>query len=174
MAPTRSSPVRVRDVLVAALPELESHMLLDGIRKDWASIVGPEISRRCQPGGLRQGVLDVIVDNSPWLHELTLRSSSLLANLTARRGSAVTGLRFVLGPVTADGRSATPRRRRHGGAAALEPAEVSAVESMLTPVADPALAASLRRLVTKDLLARRSLDPGRRSADPPPSARGSS
>ncbi len=105
------SPVRVRDVLVAALPELRDHMLEEAIRKEWGLVVGPEFSRRSQPGGLRMGVLDVTVDNSPWLHELTLRASELLAALRARYGSAVTSLRFTLGIVAA-GPSPVMRRRR--------------------------------------------------------------
>jgi hypothetical protein len=172
VAPARSSPVPVRDVLVAALPELRVHMLQEGIRKDWSSIVGPEISRRSQPGGLRLGVLDVTVDNSPWLHELTLRSSSLLAALQARHGSVVSSLRFVLGPVAAGPSPAAPRRRRPEPQAELGPAEASLVESVVAPVTDPALAASIRRLVTKDFLARQSLGPGRHRADPQPSERG--
>jgi hypothetical protein len=166
--------VRVRDVLAAALPELRLHMLQDGIRKDWRSIVGPEISRRSQPGGLRQGTLDVAVDNSPWLHELTLRSGSVLAAVQARYGSAVTSLRFALGPVATDPSPAPSRRRRPEPRTELGPAEARLVESVVAPVADPELATSIRRLVTKDLLARQSLGGGGHPADPQPPERGNS
>src|SRR5574341_1019450 len=104
------SPVRVRDVLAAALPGLRDHMLEEAIRKEWRQVVGRELSRCSRPGGLRMGVLDVTVDNSPWLHELTLRASELLAPLRARYGSAVTSLRFTLGIVAA-GPSPVMRRR---------------------------------------------------------------
>jgi hypothetical protein len=174
VAPARSRPVRVRDVLIAALPDLRLHMLQDGIRRDWSSIVGPEISRRSRPGGLRQGVLDVAVDNSPWLHELTLRSGSVLAALQTRYGSAVTSLRFTLGSVAADPSPAPPRRRRPEPRTELGPVETRLVESMVAPVADPELAISIRRLVTKDLLARPPSSPGRHQADPQPSERGNS
>ena len=43
------------------------------------SIAGPEIARRSRPGELRAGVLTVLVDNSPWLQEVTLRSTEILA-----------------------------------------------------------------------------------------------
>lgn len=160
MVVARPRPVRVRDILLAALPELQSHMLQDGIRKDWSSIVGPEVAHRSQPGELRLGALEVIVDNSPWLHELTLRSSSLLAALQARYGASVTSLRFVLGSVAAAPSPAASRSPRSEGRTELGPAEARLVESTVAPVADPALAASIRRLLTKDFLARRS--PGRR------------
>jgi len=149
-------------------------MLQDGIRKDWSSIVGPEISRRSQPGGLRQGMLEVAVDNSPWLHELTLRSGSLLAALQARYGSAVTSLRFALGSVAAGPGPAPPRRRHPEPQTELGPVEARLVESIVAPVADPELATSIRRLVTKDLLARQSLGPGRHPGNPQPSERGDS
>ena len=164
--------MRVRDVLIAALPGLKGHMLQEGIRRDWERIVGPAISRRSQPGGLRMGALDVTVDNSPWLHELTLRSSELLAALQVRHGSRVTSLRFTLGTVAAGSSPAMPRHRRPERRKQLGPEEARLVESMVARVADPALAASVRRLLTKDLLARRPLDPGRRPADSPPSERG--
>ena len=45
---------------------------------------------------------------------------------------------------------------------------------VVAPVADPELATSIRRLVTKDLLARQSLGGGGHPADPQPSERGNS
>lgn len=165
-----ASPVRLRDVLVAALPELRDHMLEEAIRKDWERVVGPELSRRSLPGGLRMGVLDVAVDNSPWLHELTLRGSELLAALRARHGSAVTSLRFTLGIVPA-GPSPVMPRRRPSPQARLSHEEARLIETMVAPVADPALATSLRRLLTKDLLARRPRGASPRLDDSPPPQR---
>ena len=164
----RWSPVRVGDVLVAALPELRDHMLEETIRKDWGRVVGPEFSRGSRPTGLRLGVLDVTADNSPWLHELTLRSSELLPRLQAWYGSsAVTSLRFTLGTV-ATGSGPVARARRPEPPARLGPQDARMVEAMVAPVADPALAASLRRLLAKDLLARRPRGTGRRLVDSPP------
>jgi len=115
--------------------------------------VGYELGRRSRPGELRMGVLEVIVDNSPWLHELTLRSDALLGALKSRYGAAVASLRFSLGQAPAPRPPAA--RRRPAPPARLSAEEEHSVEAIAASVADPALAASLRRLMTKDLIARR-------------------
>jgi hypothetical protein len=135
-------------------------MLEETIRNGWAEIVGPEIARRSRPGELRAGVLTVLVDNSPWLQEVTLRSTEILAALRARHGSAVTSVRCALGALP------TPRQTvthdRPPPADPLSAEEERAVDTIIAPVTDPVLAASVRRLVTKDLIARRP-----RAAVPP-------
>jgi hypothetical protein len=155
-----SRPLRVRDLLVAAVPGLRDRMLEETIRRGWADIVGPEMARRSRPGELRTGVLTVLVDNSPWLQEVTLRSTEILASIVARHGSAVTSVRCALGTLP------TPRQTvthdRPPPADPLSAEEEHAVDTIIAPVTDPVLAASVRRLVTKDLIARR-----RRAAVPP-------
>ena len=105
---------------------------------------------------LRQGILHVSVDNSPWLQELTLRAGAIAAQLHERHGSAVNGVRFVLA-ATATGRAGVeptqsmtsiPARRR------LTAEEARQVDDAARRLTDDGLAASLRRLLTKDLLAR--------------------
>src|SRR5713101_8203673 len=91
------SPVRVGNLLTRAVPALAERLLEESIRRDWTQIVGSDAARRSRPGALRQGTLEVSVDNSPWLQELTLRSSAIVAALRKRHGSAVTGVRFALG-----------------------------------------------------------------------------
>lgn len=149
------SPVRVGNLLTAAVPALAERMLEQAVRREWTETVGPEAARRTRPGAFRQGTLEVSVDNSPWLQELTLRSSAIVAALRKRHGSAVTGVRFALGSGPGDA-DATVIRPREGTAA---PRRLSAEESRLVDAAaarlpDPALASSLKRLLTKDLLAR--------------------
>jgi hypothetical protein len=155
-----SRPLRVRDLLVAAVPGLRDRMLEETIRSGWADIAGPEIARRSRPGELRAGVLTVHVDNSPWLQEVTLRSTEILARIKARHGSAVTSVRCALGALP------TPRQTvthdRPPPADPLSAEEEHAVDTIIAPVTDPVLAASVRRLVTKDLIARR-----RHAAVPP-------
>lgn len=150
------NPVRVGNLLTAAVPALAERMLEEAIRREWAQTAGPEAARRSRPGALRQGTLEVGVDNSPWLQELTLRSAAILAALRKRHGSAVIGIRFALGSRRGDAevaagpaRAATtvPERR-------LTAEEARIVDAAAGLVPDPALASSLKRLLTKDLLAR--------------------
>ena len=150
------SPVRVGALLTAAVPALAERMLEEAIRREWTDTVGHDAARRSRPRALRQGTLEVSVDNSPWLQELTLRSASIAAVLRKRHGSAVTGVRFALGsalgagddtPVPAVDGTRAPRRR-------LNAEEARLVDAAAARLSDPKLATSLKRLLTKDLLAR--------------------
>jgi hypothetical protein len=140
-------------MLAGAVPGLGERMLEHGIRSQWADTVGPEVARRCRPGALEAGVLQVLADNSPWLHEMTLRSGELLSRVQARYGDRVRALRFSLGEV--------PRPRRDAGRprptppVALTPEEQRDLETITRAVPDPAIASSLRRLMARDRLARR-------------------
>jgi hypothetical protein len=148
-----SRPIHVGDVLTAAVPGLRDRMLEESIRSGWRDTVGHDLARRSRPGEVRTGVLNIIVDNSPWLHEMTLRSDALLGALKSRHGAAVTSLRFSLGEAPAPRPPAT--RHRPSPPARLSAEEEHSIETIAASVADPALAASLRRLMTKDLIARR-------------------
>lgn len=115
MAASRSStPKRVGDLLTAAVPGLGERLLTERIREQWSETVGRDLARHCQPGELRLGVLQLVADNSPCLHELTLRAAEILATLTARYPGTVRTLRFSPGSVAP--RETRPRlaRRKRG------------------------------------------------------------
>jgi hypothetical protein len=162
-APERSRPVRVRDVLVSAVPGLENRLLEETIKTEWGRLIGPELGRRSRPGRLTGGVLEVIADNSPCLQEMRLRSPQLLGTL-ARRFEDIASLRFVLGALPPGSDRPAPRAR-------LEPRrdldreDLDAIEGMVASLPDPVLAGGLRRLLTKDLLTRRSRDAHRRGEE---------
>lgn len=155
------SPVRVGNLLTKALPALAERLLEETIRREWTQTVGPEAARRSRPVALRQGTLEVSVDNSPWLQELTLRAAAIAASLGERHGSAVSGLRFGLaktapGAVSAKG----PSRSKTGvPSRQLSAEEARQVDDAARRLADYGLAASFRRLLTKDLLARGERSP---------------
>ncbi len=152
-----TAPVRVSEVLAAAVPELGERMFEETIRKEWRLTVGAEIARRSQPGELRAGTLTVLVDNSPWLQEMTLRSAELLEVIRARHGHGVSALRFALGRLSP--KPERPARRRAEPESGLTDAEALEVEKTGAQLSDPTLAAALRRLMTKDLIARRQARP---------------
>ena len=150
------NPVRVGNLLTAAVPALAERMLEEAIRRDWTQTAGPEAARRSRPGALRQGTIEVNVDNSPWLQELTLRSAAIVAALRKRHGSAVIGVRFALGSGRGDAGAAagSARARTEAPERRLTVEEARIVDAVAGQVPDPALASSLKRLLTKDLLAR--------------------
>src|SRR5207249_11423376 len=87
------APRAVADLLVTAVPGLRERLAEHHVRRAWAALVGADVARRAQPRALVDGCLAVVVDNSPWLHELTLRAEELTARLH-ERVPVVRALRF--------------------------------------------------------------------------------
>src|SRR5258705_4848676 len=147
------SPVRVGDVLLAALPALQERLLAERIRLGWRAAVGADLSRRSRPGELKAGTLTIMVDNSPWLQELSMRSAEVLSAVRARFGPSVTALRLSLaGPAPAPerpARHATPPT----GSSRLDPDETALGESAPAPVQDTPLASTVRRPTPNDPIA---------------------
>ena len=143
----KSGPPRaVGELLVSALPQLEDRLLVERLRRSWTALVGPEAARRSRPLALVNGCLHVVVDNSPWLSELTL----LAPDLGPRLGAAfppVNSLRFSLGVAPAEeGTPAAPPAPR---AARLTDDDRRAIDAAAAAISDPALAATARRLLAR-------------------------
>ncbi|MGH7276164.1 MAG: DUF721 domain-containing protein, partial [Candidatus Rokuibacteriota bacterium] len=90
------SPRAVADLLVSAVPDLRDRLVEYELRRAWTGAAGPDVARRSRPQTLSNGCLTVVVDNSPWLQEMTLRAAELTARLR-ERFPEVRSLRFVLG-----------------------------------------------------------------------------
>jgi hypothetical protein len=149
-----SSPVHVKDVLGAAIPGMREHLLEEAIRVDWRRLCRPDFAHRSRAGALKKGVLEVIVDNSACLHEMKLRAGDFLEALHALHGPAVSSLRFSLGTASV-ARPSNGTERRSPPGRCLLPEDAQWIDAAIGPVAaDPAVAGSLRRLLTKDLMAR--------------------
>src|SRR5216684_1149067 len=76
------APRAVADLLVTAVPELRERLAEHHVRRVWSTLVGADVARRAKPRALVDGCLTVIVDNSPWLHELTLRADELISPIS--------------------------------------------------------------------------------------------
>lgn len=141
----QGTPRAIADVLVSAVPQLSDRLVEYNIRRAWATLVGPDMARRTRPQSLTNGCLHVVVDNSPWLHELTLRASELTARLGAEN-QAVRSLRFTLGTLETEPRSRPERRERR--ATALTDDDRRDIDEAASAISDPALAHVARRLLT--------------------------
>jgi len=143
----KSGPPRaVGELLVSALPQLEDRLLVQRMRRTWSVLAGPDVARRAQPQALVNGCLTIVVDNSPWLHELNLRAAELTARLQAQF-PAVQTLRFTLGAAAAEESTAeAPRTSRRGR---LTAEDSRAIDAAAAAISDPALAASARRLLAR-------------------------
>ncbi|PYM07903.1 MAG: hypothetical protein DMD82_04445 [Candidatus Rokuibacteriota bacterium] len=143
-----SAPRAVGEILPAAVPQVADRLLEQAIRRGWRSLVGPEVARRTQPGTLSGGGLQVVVDNSPWCQEITLRSPEILTALAREFGPArVRSLKVTLGRLDADPRPALrePAPPEHR----VTDAERRTIDALLTPIADRDLRDSMRRLLVK-------------------------
>ena len=140
------APRLVADLLTDAVAGLDDRLVEHRLRRAWAALVGPDVARHARPRSLQNGCLQIAVDNSPWLHELTLRAAEVHERV-ARQFDGVTAVRFVL--------AGLPEERPEAPAAApprprsLPAAEVREIESATATISDPAVAAAARRLLTK-------------------------
>jgi len=102
------------------------------------------VARRTQPGRLEAGCLTITVDNSPWLHELTLRQGELASRL-GQHVPEIRSLRFVMGTVASDAparRAPAPRPPR------LTADEAREIDHTVSIIRDEEVASAARRLLT--------------------------
>jgi hypothetical protein len=141
-----AAPRVVRELLLGAMPQLADRMLVDRLGRAWSALVGVDAARRSRPQMLVNGCLHVVVDNSPWLHEFTLRGPDLTARLAAEF-PAVRSMRFSLGMASSEEpQPAAPPASR---AVRLTADDQRAIDAAAAAIPDPALAASARRLMTR-------------------------
>jgi len=140
------TPRVVGELLVSAVPQLEDRLLVQRLRRAWIDLVGADVARRTQPQALVNGCLHVVVDNSPWLHEMTLRASDLTARLGAQF-PAVRSVRFGLGAPAAE--EPPPAERAVPRPARLTDADRRAIDAAAAAISDPHVAAGARRLLAR-------------------------
>jgi hypothetical protein len=148
-------PRIVGELLVSAVPQLQDRLLVQRLRRAWSTLAGVDVARRSQPQALVNGCLYVVVDNSPWLHELTLRAPDLAARL-AVEFPAIRSVRFSLGVPPAE--EPPPAARPTPRPARLNDDDRRAIDAAAAAISDPDVAAGARRLLAR--------------AWPPPPARG--
>src|SRR5436309_7648939 len=141
------APRAVGDLLPAAMPQLGERLLEYKIQTAWTSIVGPDVARRARASAMSGGTLEILVDNSPWLHELTLRSDDLLRRVR-ERFPEISAVKFALStaPVAPSSRERTgvPRPER----TALTPSDLAEIDLAVSVIPDPTIADAARRLLT--------------------------
>ena len=138
------APRRVADLVASALPQITERLHEVRLRTRWSAILGPEVARRTQPGRLENGCLTITVDNSPWLHELTLRQAELLGRL-GEHVPELRSIRFVIGAVTGE---PVARRARASEPPRLTPEEAREIEATVSVIHDQDVASAARRLLT--------------------------
>jgi len=140
----KPAPRAVGDLLLSALPQISERLTHFRIRQSWAAIVGRDMARRARPDGVTAGILRIVVDNSPWLHELTLREAELATRVRARFPE-IQGLRFALGALEAEPAAAHAAAPRPVLLTAADHADIDAATAAIT---DESVADAARRLLT--------------------------
>lgn len=139
-------PRAVGDILPDAVPQLVDRLAEVRVYQAWGAIVGAEIAPRTRPAHLVEGCLTVVVDNSPWLHELSLRQAEVLS-MIQRHCPSVRALRLTVGQLllpSPDHAAAAARP-----AAPLSEQDRHEIEEATAIIADAALATAARRLLTR-------------------------
>jgi hypothetical protein len=140
----KQAPRAVGDLLLGALPQVADRLLHLRIRQAWSALVGQDVARRSQPESFAGGTLRVVVDNSPWLHELTLREGELAAKIRARFPE-VQAVRVTLGALET---ASAGVRHVATRAVPLSPADHAEIDAAAAAIADTSLADAARRLLT--------------------------
>jgi hypothetical protein len=143
----RGTPRAVGELLVNALPQLEDRLLVQKLARAWVTLVGADMARHAQPQALVNGCLHVVVDNSPWLHELTLRGPDVAARLGTQY-PAVRSVRFSLGAAAA-GEPTPAAARPVSRPTRLTDDDRRAIDAAAAAISDPAVAAGARRLLAR-------------------------
>lgn len=114
----------------------------------WDDVVGPQIALRARPIRIRDGVLEVRVDQPVWMQQLQLMKPKLLARLNDRlEGAPIRDLYLRRGRI--DRVSPQPAPSPTWKDIPLSEEEFAAIDSALESVEDPALKQVMRGLFTR-------------------------
>lgn len=142
---SRRTARAVGALLLEAMPQLADRLTELRLKQSWRDVVGPEIARRSQPRSLVDGCVSIVVDNSPWLHELTLRQTDVTARVRAAF-PAVRSVRVTLGTLATDPAPVTEAAAR---AVTLTSRDLREIDEATSTIGDPTLAAAARQLMTR-------------------------
>lgn len=117
----------------------------------WDEVVGPQIAARTRPVRIREGVLEVNVDQPTWRQQLQLMKPKILAQLNAELGKAtIKDLYLKRGKVNVreEKQKESPPAWRM---VQLDESEKKQVEDLLTAIEDPELHDEMERFLLKQM-----------------------
>ncbi len=98
--PGRSRISPIGDIIKSVFAELENKKNLsrEDIELFWKEIVGQDGFRHSRPLVIRKEILTVLVDNSVWMQEFTMKKRNILKGLKRRLGKdKISELHFKIG-----------------------------------------------------------------------------
>lgn len=117
----------------------------------WDEVVGPQIAARARPSRIREGVLEVRVDQPVWMQQLQLLKPKILTRLNERLDGAEIKDIFLRRGKPAEPATAEQAFQPRPPDPPLTAAEKERIESVLEPLGDPELKEHLRHLLTRQL-----------------------
>jgi len=117
----------------------------------WETVVGPQIAARTRPVRIREGVLEVNVDQPTWMQQLQLMKPKILAQLNGELGKAtIKDLYLKRGRVNL--RSEKPMDQPPAWRMVqLDDGEKQEVAGLLTAIEDPELRDEMEKFLLKQM-----------------------
>jgi hypothetical protein len=116
----------------------------------WDEVVGPQIAAKARPIRIREGILEVRVEQPVWMQQLQLLKPKILARLNERlEGAAIKDLYLRRGKIERDLAEAETPPPPSWQSARLTKEEESHIEAALAPLADQELRQSLRAILIR-------------------------
>lgn len=116
----------------------------------WDEVVGPQIARRARPIRIRDGVLEVRVDQPVWMQQLQLLKPRILVRLNQALGKELLRDLFLRrGAIAEAPTQAAAEPPPAWLQIQLSPDEQSEIEASLAPLGDPEVRASLAALLRR-------------------------
>lgn len=125
----------------------------------WDEVVGPQIARRARPIRIRDGVLEVRVDQPVWMQQLQLLKPRILARLNAALGKELLRDLFLRRGTIDQAPTAAPEPPPAWLQIKLSDAEKQEIEVSVASIADPELRDSLRALLRRQKQLAKSRQP---------------
>jgi len=150
-----ASALRKRSIFLA-LPDRD-------LAAAWAKAVGPVISAQTRIDRRSGDTLYVKISGPAWMHQLHFLKEEILAKLNSGSSDPpLNNLRFFIGDVGAS-LAAKTQRPAEPSSAPLRERDRRMIEESLDPVSDFELKEILRRVMTREIGRRRSLEKKTRS-----------
>ena len=116
----------------------------------WDEVVGPQIAAKARPIRIREGILEVRVEQPVWMQQLQLLKPKILARLNERlEGASIKDLYLRRGKIDWESPDAATPPPPSWQSACLTKEEESHIEAALSPLADPELRQSLRAILIR-------------------------
>ena len=117
----------------------------------WEAVVGPQIAARTRPVRIRDGILEVNVDQPAWMQQLQLMKPKILARLNSELGKAsITDLYLKRGRVN-QRPDKEPERPQAWRMVQLDEGERQQVAGLLTAIKDSELRAEMETFLLKQM-----------------------